>query len=356
VDTARTLEALEAGVVPISDLLKPAHRPPQFDYWRLCFGDDCPLPRIADWGDFPALARKEILAWPRGANTYFSWWQGWKRDISYQLHQDVRELGDHNGVTGPQSPTDLITVVIPTSPIPGHPNTADIVETVESVREQLGDCDIVIAADGVRPEQLDRTADYEEYLRRLLWLANFRWHNVWPMRLGEWGHQANTVRAALAKVRTPLVLFVEHDCPLVGDIEWAKLCAFVQSGDAHHLRLHISPEFHSDHEPLMLDHETVQRDTLAGPIPVRRTVQWWARPHLSTAAFWRSNILPHFTEESRTMIEDRLYGIAWSAWKDRGEQGWDDWRLWVYTPEGSFLRSRHLDSRKDAPKFDMKFT
>ena len=57
-----------------------------------------------------------------------------------------------------------ITVVIPTSPIPSHPSTAIIDETIASVRKQLPDSRIIVTADGVRAEQVGMANNYFEYL------------------------------------------------------------------------------------------------------------------------------------------------------------------------------------------------
>lgn len=268
------------------------------------------------------------------------------------------------------TPDDLVTVLVTTSPAPLHPSTEHIEETIASVRAQLPLAEVIVVCDGVRPEQEDRRADYEEYQRRLMLLCEHSWASVLPVRMEEWGHQANAVRAGLDAVRTPLLLFVEHDTPLVGEIDWPALCALAMSGEANAIRFHFDVAIHADHEPGMVDHETrwwggsdegtgyVSGDEPFGGLPVRRTKTWWQRPHVARADFYRSRVMPLFSPESRTMIEDLLYGVVSSDHLERGEAAWWDWRLWLYTPEHEVLgmkRSSHLDSRGDAPKFDMKF-
>lgn len=357
--TARVEEAMEAGCVPIVDMVKPVD--PQFDYWQLLFGPDHPLRGIYDWATFPDVLGEELAAWPANANRVWAWWQQWKRRIAHQVDNDLREaiaasrcMNQANNIGTNPTPDDLITVIVTTSPAQLHPSTAHIEETIDSIRAQLPDAEIVIVADGVRPEQESRRADYEEYLHRLFWLTNFHWHNVVPIRMETWGHQANATREAMKLVTTPLVLFAEHDTPLKGTpIDWPGLCGFVQSGYANAVRFHHEADILPDHEALMIDHQTVMPDPW--PVPVRRTMAWWQRPHLASARFYRERILPRFTPESRTMIEDYLYGIVSTDFLVNGEAAWWDWRIWVYTPEGSMQRSWHLDSRGDEPKYPMTF-
>lgn len=90
VDTARPLEGMEAGCVPVVDMVTP--RGEAYDYWSLCFGDDCPLTRIWDWSDFPEILAEELEEWPHNSNRIFAWWQGWKRKIVYDLDAQIREV------------------------------------------------------------------------------------------------------------------------------------------------------------------------------------------------------------------------------------------------------------------------
>lgn len=346
VDTARPLEALEAGCVPVVDMVTP--RGGDYDYWALCFGDDCPLPRIRDWREFPSILGRELAAWPHTANRCGAWWQGWKRRIVLQLEDQIREAA--NLPAHLQTPDALVTVLVTTSPIPAHPSTEDIEETIRLIRAQLPGAEIVVAIDGVRPEQEDRTEAYGEYIRRLLWLTNHRWHNVVPYLACEWLHQAALTTEALKLVRTPLVLFVEHDRPPVGEIPWRGLCDAVLSDKVAAIRLHAEAEIHPEHEYLMLDPAPRQ----VGSVPLRRTLAWWQHPHLIVAERYRGLLFRGFSPYARSMIEDRLYSLYEGDWKDRGKkEAWDRWRVTIYQPEGDMKRSTHLDSRGEDPKFPM---
>jgi hypothetical protein len=347
-DTARPLAAMEAGCVPVVDMRKP--KDPQFDYWALVFRESVPFMGLQSWHDFPTAAAVAVQQWPDSSNRCWSWWQQWKRRTAHMLDRHVRLA---SGVARESTaPDDLVTVIVTTSPIPRHPETDHIETTIASIRAQLPDAEIIVVADGVRPEQQDRVADYDAYLHRLCYLTNFEWHNVVPLIRPQWGHQANSVRAALELVTTPLVLVCEHDTPIQGDIDWAGITRLVSDGTADAIRLHTDDGIHPEHEYLFLDHETVDVDG----VPLRRAAQWWQRPHVASASWYRRMIETTFTRESRTMIEDRFYGVLYENFVVAGEDGWRRvCKLYVYTPDGPFKRSAHLDSREGADKFDMKF-
>jgi len=343
VDTARPLEALEAGCVPVVDTVTP--RGESYDYWALCFGDDCPLPRIREWSDFPAILRRELADWPTNANRLSAWWQQWKRSTVHKLHNDLRAVS--GSTFQPETPDELLSVIVTTSPTPVHPSTADLDTTISAIRNQLPHAEIIIAADGVRPEQEDMRASYDEYLRRVTWLCNFEWRNTVPFLAPEWLAQAELTRQALKLVRTPLILFVEHDRPPLGIIDWAGICGLVQSGRVNVVRLHESPEIHPDHAHLMLEDHAVSWDG----VPIRRTMAWWQHPHVIRAVTLKVFLEDHFDPRERTMIEDRLYQAAENDWFDHRIPAWNRWRLAIYSPLGDMKRSTHLNSRGDEPKW-----
>lgn len=242
-------------------------------------------------------------------------------------------------------PDDLISVIVSTSVVPSHPSTERIEETLGMIREQLPSADILIACDGVRPEQEHRLEAYGQFLQRLLWKCNFDWHNVLPVVCDEWVHQAETTKAALKHVRTPLVLFVEHDRPPIGDIPWEAMCRAVQTNEVNLIRLHPEAEIHPAHKHLMLKRKQVEG------IPLLQTYAWWQHPHLVRADWYRQILEAYCPPTDRTMIEDRLYGLVESAFVDHGTVGWGKWKLWIYAPAGNIKRSTHFDAREDDPKW-----
>lgn len=356
VDTARTFEALEAGCVPTLDTRTP--RGDDYDYWSLLFGAGHPLQLIDDWAGFPDVLAWELADWPHNSNRVFSFWQQYKRKLAHQLDDNIHSALHASGRWDNRlpGPDDMVTAIVPTSPTPGDPSTDNIVATIHSIRAQLPLAEIVVVCDGVRPEQQSMADDYAEYVRRLLWHCNFRWRNVVPIVMGEWGHQANALRAGLELVTTPQLLFVEHDTPLEGFIDWPNLCAVVQRGDANMIRFHHEKIILEPHKPLMLDDKPVPVHGDQHTVPMMRSAQFWARPHLASTAFYLDRVMPYFGRDSRTMVEDLMYSVVTTAYAQRGVEGWDEWRIWTYTPtEPHMQRSGHLDSRDGAEKFDMVY-
>lgn len=333
-DSFRAFEALEAGAVPILDLKCPVDQD-GIQYWNAVLGEWFPLPRLRSWhGVSGAIYFAQRHAEYR--NNVFAWWQLHKR----KLKQDL---------TGVGSPGD-ITVLVPTSPIQSHPSMKILLETLSSIRFHLPDADIIIMCDGVRSEQEDLKDAYDEYVRELLWLCNFDelWKGIYPLVSVDHQHQANMTRRALDHVTTPLVLFVEHDTPLVLDriIDWPACSNLVQTKDCDMLRFHFEGRIHPEHERLFIDPEQIM---LHG-VPVRRTLQWSQRPHLATAKYYRQILHQYFPPTGRTMIEDKMHSCA---------QSYPEFhKLAVYhqvDEDGSIVRSYHTDGRGSASKFAMVY-
>lgn len=344
-DTFRLWEALEAGAVPLADA--QAGERDAAGYWHTLLGGLPPFPVVEEWA--PTVVADALAAWPANGNRAQAWWLRWKRDLAVRLERTVAQLA--SGTRYSPNPADLVTVLVPTSPIPSHPSTDVLEHTLESVWAQLPGAEVVLMADGVRPEQEHRREAYDEYLRRVLQLATHRWRGrLVPLLMPEHRHQAAMTMEALRVVRTPLVLFVEHDTPLTGDIDWHLATTAVDSGAVNLLRFHHEADVHPEHVHLYPDGP--QRSVLGG-CPVVRTMQWSQRPHLAGADWYAEVLAEHFRPEGRTMIEDVLHSVCEVAWNEHGDTGWEQWRLAVYAPEGSMVRSLHTDGRGADPKYEM---
>lgn len=246
-----------------------------------------------------------------------------------------------------------ITVVVPTSPIPIHPGSAILRETVDSVRHHLPDAEIFLCFDGVRPEQAEMQGDYDEYTRRALWHADHEWGNVCPFVFDQHLHQSGMMHKVLPEISTPLLLFVEHDTPLVTDaeIDWRECMWALKGGVSNLVRFHHEAAIPDEHQHMMHGPESL--DAPSGEYwPLMRTSQWSQRPHLATTALYH-RVMGEFSPDSRSFIEDRMHGVVDEGYRRHGLMGWNPWRLHIYHPEeGSIKRSYHLDGRAGGPKYD----
>lgn len=237
-----------------------------------------------------------------------------------------------------------ITVLIPTSPIPSHPDTAILDEMIFNIR-QYTDAQIVIMADGVHSSLAHRTEDYMQYIERVN-------ENIESLQYGDCTltvfehhvHQAIMTSTILKAIKTPLILFCEHDTSPIGDIPFEKLCSFVENSlDINYLRFNIFHKILDEHQHLMLDKVPVVIDG----VRLVRTIQYSQRPHIAKVKWYR-DILFTYVHEKKSMIEDPVHSIVQAKY---AALGYDTFGLAIYTPEGETqLRSYHSDGRKTDEK------
>jgi hypothetical protein len=227
-----------------------------------------------------------------------------------------------------------VTIVVATSVIPSHPDTAIINETIYTIRSHFPDNEIILQMDGLREERLPRKADYDEYKNRVLWKCMHEWKNVLPIIFDEHCHQTTMMKKTIDIVNTSVLLYVEGDAPITPDceIDWQKCLDMLEYNKANTIRFHFEASIPNEHNHLMFGLED----------GFMKTTQWSQRPHLSTVKYYRDIVLP-FSEE-KTFIEDRFHGKV-------QDDGWDEHKLWIYHPEGNIKRSYHLDGRQGTQKF-----
>lgn len=346
-DSFRVYEALTYGCVPILDAVRNDGESPH--YWERLGGDlGVRAPLVYDWaGDLESAIRYALGDWPKSAVRAHEWWHWHRRRLALHLSASLVD-GEH-----PVPASERITVIIPTSPIPSHPSTAMIETVINSVRRYL-DAEILIMVDGVRPEQADREADYWEYVRRLMLVAE-RADNVTPIVSWQHEHQSGLMRKALNHVTTEFVLFMEHDTPLDGQpIDFEGILRTMDSYPLNLMRFYHEASVHEHHAHLFVD---IEPDNPCTPdVPFVRTMQWSQRPHVARIDFYGRLLAEYFGSGAKTMIEDVLHGITEFAHRKPNNEGWDEWRLAVYAPsEGGMRRSLHLDGRDSDPKYAMTF-
>jgi len=235
----------------------------------------------------------------------------------------------------------MITVILVSSVLPTHPDTSIIDETYASIRHHLPDAEIILQLDGIRKEQEYRKADYDEYKKIILWKCLHEWTNVLPVVFEEFSHQSNMMKATIDMVKTPLMLYMEGDCPLVTDceIDWQACTSLITSGEANTIRFHFEASIPKPHEHLMI----------AKHGNFLQTIQWSQRPHLSSTIYYKDTVLP--TVSDKLFIEDTFHGLVQDDYNTNGLLGWYKHRLWIYHPEGNIKRSHTLDGRAGGKKF-----
>lgn len=302
-DTFRYYEALEAGAYPLTQ-----------DYKN-----------IDTYADVTTRNKAQ------------SEWLWQKYAITQRIKQDI-------GLT------DQIAALVPTSPIPSHPDISIIKETIETIKHHL-DCPIIVMIDGLRESQKEYMDQYNEYIRQLLWYCNL--NNVTTIMFDEHSHQAKMTRKTLELIETDNILFVEHDTPLTPDmdIDWPNILEGLRTEQAHMVRFHFEAFIPEPHAHMMLDDEPKD---VAGT-KMLRTYQWSSRPHLARADWYRKLLKDHFSEDAKTMIEDKMHSVLEVAHNEYGDDGWKDYRVWIYHPDGNIKRSYHLDGRGSDSKFEEEF-
>ncbi len=240
-----------------------------------------------------------------------------------------------------------ITVILVTSVIPSHPETYIVEETIKSIRHHLPDSEIILQIDGIREEQLHRKADYDEYISRMLWKCLHEYENILPIVFDEHSHQSTMMKKTVEFIRTPLILYVEADAPLVVDetIDWDACIEMIASEKANTIRFYHEAVVPAVHDWLMID----LVDSFL------QTYQWSQRPHLSSLKYYKQEILKNIPE--KTFIEDYVHGMVHEdyvvPWKKHGsKEGWNIHKLWIYYPsKTNSKRSYHLDGRNGLKKF-----
>ena len=232
---------------------------------------------------------------------------------------------------------DLVTAVVLTSPVASNPSTNIIDTTLDSIRFWFPEIDIDLMFDGVRPEQSKMALDYRTFYHRVM-LECRKGVRLFPSFAHR--HQIGAMRDFIKSCDTPYIFFCEHDTPLVTDeyIPVNQLIDGLAKGEFDFVRFLPEAKIHPEHEHLMCGSMVVNG------IPLRKTIQFSARPHLATKKFYE-RALARFTPCANCFVEDRMHSIC-------QEEPWDDWRMVIFEPSGNAKRSLHLDGRAGVEKFD----
>jgi hypothetical protein len=227
-----------------------------------------------------------------------------------------------------------VTIIVPISILPSHPELDFLDETVRSIRHHFEENEIIFQIDGLRKERGDRKEDYDEFKNRLLWKCLHDWKNTLPIIFNEHSHQTTMMKNTIEEVKTSLMLYVESDTPLTIDqpIDWEECLDMIEYKKANTIRFHFETFIPSEHKHLILEKDG----------NFLQTIQWSQRPHLSLTKYYKDVVLPYCNDKD--FIEDRFHGKV-------QDDGWEAHKLWIYHPDGSIKRSYHLDGRAGTRKF-----
>jgi hypothetical protein len=228
-----------------------------------------------------------------------------------------------------------ITIVMPTSWLPSHPDTRVIDQTIADVRIHFPDNEIIMQIDGLRSELADKKESYDEYKNRVLWKSLHEWKNVVPVIFDDHSHQSTMMTKTIDMIQTPLMIYIEGDAPLTPDMEidWDSCISLIERKVAKTIRFHFESAIPKEHSHLM-------HGQTNGFV---KTTQWSQRPHLTTVDYYRDVVLPNVPE--LTFIEDTFHGYV-------QDHHWEHSKLWIYHPnDGNIKRSYHIDGREGRRKF-----
>lgn len=241
-----------------------------------------------------------------------------------------------------------LTVLIPTSPIPSHPSTAILDETIANIRKYT-DARIIIMFDGIHQSLESRREQYKEYYDNVVSKSK-SYGDVQLVKFPSHLHQSGMTKYVLSNlVKTPLVMFCEHDTSPIGNIPFDDLCLLIENHDTINcIRFNIFDSIPNEHQYLMLNKEpSTARYWVHGGIDIQikivRTIQWSQRPHIAKTKWYLDILRSYFTNESKCMIEDIMHGRVQVDYENNLKK--DFYGLAIYTPDGNQLRSYHSDGR-----------
>lgn len=90
VDSFRFWEAVEAGCVPIADMVSDVDGPT--DYWTRVLGNH-PIPVVTELADLPNIVDELLEDWPANAERIAAWYADYKQSLATWLRDDLKALG-----------------------------------------------------------------------------------------------------------------------------------------------------------------------------------------------------------------------------------------------------------------------
>jgi hypothetical protein len=243
-------------------------------------------------------------------------------------------------LTGTGSPAvrpDELTVVVQTSFVPAHPDTAMLERSLASLKLLGQRPRFLFLFDGLRGSA-EEERRYQWYKR--LVRAQFPGE---CFEAAEWVGSGGCLRRALDRVTTPYLLYWEHDWELNRPIDTAGVLRTLRDQPAvRSVRLNQRVTLQAPG-----DLELLQRPSEAA-VPLVATPCWSANPHFARTETYRSFVLPRCVDGQP--LEVPLFEEALRAYRDRGlPRQHADWGNCIYGSIGDAAVVSHLDGRTFVP-------
>lgn len=210
-----------------------------------------------------------------------------------------------------------------------------IEECLAGVRGYFPDAEILVMADGVRPAVEHRRAAYNEYLNRLMQKVNtFKFGRTELVVFNDWHQQALMTKQVLQDVKTPLIMFMEHDAVFRHNppVDFNAIFSLLLAEGANLVRFYNWADVWHEHAYLMRGEFTHQGARFV------KTVQYSQWPLVSRTDYHRRILDRYFKPGQRSMIESGMYGpVAGSRWEEH--------KIVIYFNGG--LVFEHKDGRTD---------
>lgn len=233
------------------------------------------------------------------------------------------------------NPVEVITAVIPTSPLMINPSTEIIDETYNQLQKHLPGVRILLLMDGVHPEEQymkDRYTGFKDAITK----RGYR--NFKAIEFPSWEHQSGMLREILLDddvfVRTPLVFWSEHDIPLSDEfIDWQAIVDTLLDGELGGIRFELTGD-------------PPKRDEIRGEInphgiPLLLSTQYVNWPQAFRLDYFKEMISAFGNAKTYLECSERD-GVV--------KQLWAKFKYGVYSPSPEIRRCYHTHAReRNAP-------
>lgn len=204
-----------------------------------------------------------------------------------------------------------LTVIVTTSPIPTHPSTQIIDETIESFLffDTQGSVKVILANDACHPDASDKVRDtYANYLDKIAekYSTNEKFKII---QLKNWGCLAGNIFNAIKVVETPYVLIVQHDFKFVEEIA-IKDCIEAMNAFEHikHIRFNRQANypyvFDCDPKKRIKNYreESYKIQAQSRELTLIKTLGWSDNNHLCKTKYYR-DVVSKLIGKRRTFPE-----------------------------------------------------